>query len=961
AREVVLTIELGARGPYVKRVEADGVRLRGRIVDGRLRLGAVDRLLPAPSGAPFALPDVAVGLRDAVVDLATPAGAVVLRVDGSGRLTDGFTGRVTASAPRLAAGGCRIEAPSVQLNVSITQRAPALDGPVRAASVACAGVTVTRPALALDTMLSPTLDQWNGGLIADLGGVRTAGAALGRTSGRIGFVGTARRTTGLVQLTGEAAGAGGLRAGAVALDGRYLLLPEARAGRYEGRAAVTRLAIDDARLEAVRRIGRTGGGTPAGPILAALAGAVGAAARGVDARADLAVQVRGSHGAMRLHRVDAASASGAHARVAGVIDYAWPSGARRVAARVGVSGGGLPATTLTLRQPDAAAPLTGLARMAPFAAGGARLALAPVRFGTGRQGTRLTTTMTLDGPVADGRVTGLTLPVTARVSAEGMLTVNEGCVPLRFATLSIAGARIGAARLPLCPAGRALVLRAPGAALRSGGAIAAPRLAGTLGGQPLAIAARRLRFDVNRTDFVADALAVRLGAEAVTRLDADTLTGTFGRHGITGRFAGLGGQIARVPLIVSAGAGDWHLAGGVLDMAGGLRVADEAAAPRFQPLLSDDFHLRLAGGRITAGGWLKAPASGVKVTQVAIRHDLGSGTGAASLDVPGITFTESLQPEALTRLTLGVVANVRGTLTGRGDIAWGAGGVTSTGTFSTESTDLAAAFGPVKGIRTTVRFTDLLGLVSAPGQVATVAEVNPGIAATAGVIRYRLLADQKVQIEDARWPFSGGELELDPTILDFGANAVRRMTFRARGVDAAEFVEQFDFKNVAVTGTFDGVVPILFDEHGGHIAGGRLAVRRGGGVIAYVGEISNANLGRFGSLAFDALKRMRYRRLVIELDGPLDGELVSRLLFDGTNETPKKAVRSKGLLAPFMNLPFRFRITIRAPFRGLLNSARSLNDPRGLIGQALPDRTTALPGSSPEVSVTTAPASIQSR
>ena len=314
--------------------------------------------------------------------------------------------------------------------------------------------------------------------------------------------------------------------------------------------------------------------------------------------------------------------------------------------------------------------------------------------------------------------------------------------------------------------------------------------------------------------------------------------------------------------------------------------------------------------------------------------------------MPGIAFTEALQPERLTKLTLGIVANARGTVAGQGRIAWSPQGVTSTGDFATDKFDLAAAFGPVTGIAAKIHFDDLLGLHTPPGQTATVAEINPGIAVRDGVIRYQLLENQRIQVESGRWPFSGGTLTLAPTLLDFGQARDRRMEFRVEGMDAADFVQQFDFKNIAVTGVFDGVMPIIFDQSGGRIEGGRLAVRKGGGTLAYVGEVSNAQLGMFGRLAFDALKSMRYDNLAIELDGRLDGELISRVLFDGTNETPKAAIRKNGLLSAFSNLPFRFRITIRAPFRGLLNSAESLNDPRGLIGRAA-ETPQPLPGSAP--------------
>jgi hypothetical protein len=191
----------------------------------------------------------------------------------------------------------------------------------------------------------------------------------------------------------------------------------------------------------------------------------------------------------------------------------------------------------------------------------------------------------------------------------------------------------------------------------------------------------------------------------------------------------------------------------------------------------------------------------------------------------------------------------------------------------------------------------------------TLASVNPGIAVTGGVLRYQLLPGQNVKIEGARWPFSGGELVLEETVLDMGRPSDRRLTFRVAGMDAALFIEQFGFKNIAVTGVFDGVLPMIFDISGGRIVDGRMVVRRGGGTLAYVGEVSNADLGMMGKLAFDALK-------------------------------------SLGMFQELTGLPFKFNITITAPFRSLINSAQSLSDPRGLISQALPPDT-ELPGSAP--------------
>ena len=333
---------------------------------------------------------------------------------------------------------------------------------------------------------------------------------------------------------------------------------------------------------------------------------------------------------------------------------------------------------------------------------------------------------------------------------------------------------------------------------------------------------------------------------------------------------------------------------------------------------------------IAATATLRERRSSFPVARVAIRHDLSSGGGDARLDVDSLRFGRALQPEAITPLTLGMIANVEGALTGQGRIRWAGGNVTSDGDFQTEGVNFAAAFGPVTGLKGKIRFTDLLGLVTPPDQQVMIAEINPGIAVADGVIRYRLLPDRKLAVEDGIWPFSGGTLMLEPTILDMGQPVARRLTFRIAGLDAATFVQQLEFKNIAVTGRFDGVLPIVFDSRGGRIENGALTVRPEGGTLSYVGDVTNAKLGRIARIAFDALKSMRYKRLTIELNGDLDGEIVSQVRFDGTNNQPKESAGGGivgRMLAPVTQLPFRFRITITAPFRGLVNSAQTFIDP----------------------------------
>src|SRR3546814_9673505 len=98
---------------------------------------------------------------------------------------------------------------------------------------------------------------------------------------------------------------------------------------------------------------------------------------------------------------------------------------------------------------------------------------------------------------------------------------------------------------------------------------------------------------------------------------------------------------------------------------------------------------------------------------------------------------------------------------------------------------LAAAFGPVTGLSGDIHFSDLLGLETPPGQTMRMGSVHPGIEVTSGVVPYQLLKGHKVRIEDGKWPFSGGELTQQATVLDFSAAKPPTLTFHISGLQAA--------------------------------------------------------------------------------------------------------------------------------------------------------------------------------
>jgi translocation and assembly module TamB len=926
-------------GPVVTGVRAGRVRLHGRLVDGKISLGTLDKLMGSTgaSGKPFQLPALDVVVQDGGIRLDTPHGVVGLSLSGQGMLSDGFTGRMAAVAPRLVMGDCVAAELAAPLRVRVVREQPTLTGPLRLGNLRCGEVAVADLAARVDVTFGAALDRWQGRASVGSGVIRHPVMAAAAIDGQIDFSGTAKGTQGRMQVAARHVAARFGRAERAMVAGRYLVGPSTR---FDGRAQLSGAQASSATLAPMLKAGEAAAGTPVGPVLRAMSQAAVRAGRRFAADMALAIDSdRGPHGpgfAVRVPRVTIASASGGRLAFAGGSGLAYDARGLRIDTQAAMSGGGLPGLRATLQQDGPKEPIRGTAELARYQAGGAALAFDRLVFRSAANGeTQVTTRVALSGPISGGRIDGLVLPIAARWDGGRRLLVNPTCQPLAIDRLALSGLRLARVATRLCPLDGALV-RLDGAKVGGGALLGATKLVGQIGSSPLTLAAATTRFALADRSFTLTGVQTSIGRpESPTRIDAAALNGRITPEGIAGQFTGGAGQVGQVPLLLGEAGGDWRLASGVLTLNGALQVRDARAdSPRFLPMGARDVTLTLAGSRIDAKGVLFEPTKNVKVADVTITHGLDRGAGEADLSVPGITFTKEFQPELLTPVTKGVIEDVRGPINGSGHIAWDANGVRSTGRFGTDGIDLAAALGPVSGIAGTIDFTDLLALESAPGQVATVKTINPGIQVTNGVIRYQTLSGARVKVESGSWPFAGGTLTLDPTLLDFSQPVERRMTFHVEGAAADQFLLQFDFQNLNATGVFDGTLPMIFDERGGRIEGGRLIVRPGGGSIAYLGEISQKDLGFWGNLAFGALRSLNYRSLRIDMNGPLAGEMVTDVRFAGISQG--KGAKSNFIIRRLQRLPFVFNVRIKAPFRGLLDSAQSFYDPRRLIQRNLP-------------------------
>lgn len=928
----------------VYRVVARGVHLRGRLLpSGRVSWGQVDKLLPPPSGKPFRLPDLTVDLADATVSLASPYGQMGFAVAGRGNLAGGFKGKLAASSQGLDFGTCRLDQFRGLVDVGVSGRRPQVKGPIGAQGLLCpaSNLNLAQPRMEIDSSFAEGFDSFDGKGRLSLASFQAGTNGLANVVSNLTFKGTPEQALGHIDLAAQQARLDRIFAGRTRFDGRYRLNAATGELTAIGNYGASSVKVEQSLFAVLADPLASLDGTPLGPIGAAVSNAIRRAAGRFDVEGSLRLVNQRGGGAIRIETANGVAPTGARIASSGGdgVTYYWPSNRLRIDGNFALQGGGLPTARISLSQPRSGGPMSGLATIAPYRVGNSRLAMAPVRFAAARDGsTQIQTVAMMDGPVPGGFVRGLRVPIDAAFGGPRGFAFGRRCIQASFADFRMGSVDLNPARVPVCPIGPAIAYQGRGGGLQVGANLNRPNFTGRMGNSPFNIAAASARLLTER--FQLAQLTARIGrAEAPTLIEASRLEGNYAGNGT---FGGGTAILGNIPLRLTEAEGKWAMGDGGVKVSGGMLLSSRTDPPTFYPLRSDDFQFTLADDRITATGALKHPDSGTKITDVNIVHNLGTGDGNAVLDVPGIRFGPGLQPEELTRLTEGVIALVQGGLSGQGRINWtGEGNVTSTGEFNVQDMDLAASFGPITGMSGTIRFTDLLGLQTAPGQLVSLQSVNPGILVENGVLRYQLLPDNLVRIERGEWPFMGGQLILQETILNFGRPSPKRLTFEVVGLDAKTFVDSMGFKELSATGTFDGVLPMIFDDEGGRIVGGRLDSREGGGTLAYNGVVNRANLGMIGSFAFDALRDLKFRSMIIRLDGYLDGEFATRMTIQGVglgNTSTQRFIRSVN------SIPFNFNVTIKGPFRALIATAKSFRDPTQVIEPTLPRPLDEVPG-----------------
>jgi hypothetical protein len=923
--EVAIRYRFGI--PAIGGVKLVRPRLYGTYLHGKLSFGALDPLLfpPRKPRQPFELPDYTLNVIDGRGLLETDYGPVGLKADGKGYLRGGFKAVLAATAPQLAFGKCRLAGTTLYGKVGIDAERPTFSGPLRLRSLDCQG--------------SPELGE--SALQADIKIDRDFGGGDGTISGEARAIRFTGAVADALHLSGKLSFRGGDLTASYALDATGISHPQAQLAAFNatgslragGRFNWIRLESDfkgsglhpGRGLDTALGSAADGAGeTLFGDVLRKVRGALLHEANGSSLAGQASWSKTGAVSSLVVPQASVFGGSGEPLLSLSRFRYGSSAGTvPRLAGNIATGGRDLPRIEATIEQQGGG--FTARLAMATYPVRGGSVAIPSLALVSKDGRIGFAGRSILSGDLPGGRAQGLVLPISGYWSSASGVTMWRQCTQLTFDSLRIANLTLQHRGLTVCPASGQPILRYGTAGLRIAAGMPSLDVGGTLGQTPIAIRSGPIGFAYPGT-VTARRLLVTLGPRGTaTTFAVNDLTARVGKT-VGGRFDGTDVKLFSVPMDILDASGDWTYAGGQLRIDhGAFRLLDRQKPPRFEPLVASGASLSLRDNAITADAVLRVPSGGQEVTQVALRHDLATGRGHADLTVPGIAFGKGLQPEQLSQLALGVVANVKGTVTGSGRIDWDEKGVTSSGRFSSDALDFAASFGPVKGASGTVVFTDLLGLTTAPDQVIKVASVNPGIEVTDGEISFQLSKGQVLAVNRGTWPFMGGTLTMRPVTLNLGTSEQRAYILDIKGLDAAQFVQHMDLENISATGIFDGQVPLIFDPDGnGRIEGGHLQ-SRGGGNVSYVGDLTYMDLSTMANMAFDALRSLDYQGMTVDMNGPLTGEIVTRVRFDGVSQG--KAATKNFITRRIAKLPFRFVVTITAPFYKLISNIRSMYDP----------------------------------
>ena len=283
-KRLQIDISGGIFGLTIHSATVDGLRAFGRLADGRVSFGSLDKLIYTDSKEPFSLPRFDLTLRDARAKIDSEYGALGVKIDGSGNLRGGFKGSLAAVSERLNYAGCALDNASVYGTISVASQRPQFEGPVRFDALDCAraGVKVAKSAVALRAGANVALDRVSGSLVPATGAITASQFAASGIGGKADFVATMQQIDSTLDLSvTQPSGAGVAFAEAGVAGKAVLRLAGKQPGwSFEGDVRGDRLAVERERLAGLDKLVTSSASLPIGPVFKRMVGCCAQGAAG---------------------------------------------------------------------------------------------------------------------------------------------------------------------------------------------------------------------------------------------------------------------------------------------------------------------------------------------------------------------------------------------------------------------------------------------------------------------------------------------------------------------------------------------------------------------------------------------------------------------------------------------------------------------------------------------------------
>lgn len=955
-KRATIDIGYGFAAPAISAVKVEGARLYGTLREGKLSFGALDSLIfESADETASGLPSFELELVDTGAIFETDFGDMAATFEGAGLLDNGFSGTIAAVAPLAEWEGCTAQTITAFGSLTTKDGEPAFEGPVRLRDASCEGAVIGSVDFAMRAQASADFSTFEGALGVASRGLGFDDIRVDDVSGSASFSYRPEMFVLDHDLAFAGAQTGFVSARTLGAKGVFRASDGFANTSWNAQLSGEGLATGPSAQATLDNAKEAGAQTLVEPLLAKLERALSGIATSATLSGDVTWRRNGTGQSLVIPEARVAGEGGETILALSRFNWSAPddeeSGLGEVAGDFFVGGPSLPQINGRMTQDDRGQLALRLS-MEEYREGANAVAvpgLSMRQLASGR--FRFAGQAKLSGDIPGGLMSGVSVPLNGDFESSSGLVIGLTCEEITFDQVTLSNLALEKNEVELCPGDSGAILRYAGA-LKLDMVTRDVALSGDVSQSPAQFALGRAQVSYPG-EFELAELASTIGEEGnAFRLQADKVVGRFGAT-ISGAFYDTSGRLEAVPLNLDAINGEWSFANEVVEVGDATFVLsdrpEEGAYPRFRPLAGAATSLRIEDGEIAARAALFAQGSSVRLADVAVIHGLEEGTGSAVIDVPDITFGPNLSLEEITDLATGVIAYTQGTVSGNGRVAWTPDEVSSSGVFRSDGIDLAAAFGPVTGLAGEVRFADLLEFTTEPSQTLSIASVNPGIEALDGRVRYAIEGGTNIIIEDARWPFMGGELIMEPTRLQYGTDEEQSYTFEVTALDAAKFVAQMELSNIGATGLFDGRVPIVFDQEGnGRIEGGVLRSRAPGGNVSYIGELTYEDLGAISNYAFQSLRSLDYRAMEVDLSGDLAGEIITRFGIDGVRQGAD--ADQNFVTRRLAELPIRFNVNVRSEnFYELATMVRTFWDPEALPGaeealrQAVPGVPIPLP------------------